>query len=127
MNGHRMGRRSRTPLATAAGLLVAVVASGCTSWYQAYPESSMSPVDVIQVWAPDRVRILRQRGAELELHEPTVSGDSIVGEVRRFGSGRVAVPLSDVRRLDVRDGNALKTGILAVPLSFIALIFLFPF
>ena len=101
--------------------------SGCTSWYQAYPDSLMSPADVIQVWAPDRVRILRQRGAELELHGPTMSGDSIVGEVRRFGSGRVAVPLSDVRRLDVRDGNALKTGILAVPLSFIALIFLFPF
>ena len=107
--------------------VVVLMTSGCTSWAQAYPGSLSSPADVIHGLEPGDVRILRQRGVEIELHEPFMSGDSIVGEARRFGFGRVAIPLSDIRRLDVREGDGMKTAgtaILAVPAALLGTVLL---
>ena len=104
------------------GVAVALVVSGCTSWQQAYPGSLSSPADVIHARSPEDVKILRQRGVEIELHKPVVAGDSIVGEARRFGFGRVAVPFSDIRRLDVREGDRVKTGVVMVVAAPVALL-----
>jgi hypothetical protein len=75
----------------------------------------LSPLELVQVQEPSSVRITRQRGAQLVRHDPFVVGDSIVGEVRRFGSGRVAVPLDDVQRLELRSGDGLKNAGLMIP------------
>ena len=108
-------------------LALALLVSGCTSWSQAYPGSLSSPADVIDAHSPEDVRILRQRGVEIQLHKPVVSGDSIVGEARRFGFGRVAIPLSDIRRLDVPEGDGIRSAgliIVAFPFALLAYVML---
>ena len=114
--------RWRLPiLAVTLGLIL----SGCTSWRQAYPGTMTSPGDVVLATSPDDVRLLRQRGVEIELHRPEVVGDSIVGEARRFGFGRVAIPISDIRRLDVRVGDSPRSAgavILALPASMLGIV-----
>ncbi|HYH82584.1 MAG TPA: hypothetical protein VEX86_22525 [Longimicrobium sp.] len=89
-------------LAVAALLL----ASACTSWN---PQTAPAPEVVARSQGREPVRIVRTDASVLVLRSPRVVGDSIEGEA---GSPPrlTRVALADVRRVETRGANAMKTG-----------------
>ena len=92
-------------------LAVLVVLAGCTTW-RATP---LSPREVVEGQEPGEIRITLRSGVQLELSDPVVRNDSIVGNTRP-GIERRA--LADVRSVDVRVASEVRTLLLflgAVP------------
>lgn len=108
-------RSSRTVVALA--LLASVILSGCHGW-----RPQTSPTAGAQL--PNPARVTPMEGSEIVLRNATVSQDSLVGTGER--GQRVALPLSQVRRVEARrvDGGRtalLVGGILAAVLGLVAL------
>lgn len=80
------------PIAVA---LLAVFLSGCMHW---------SRTDLEPQHLPHRVRVTLQTGAQMQLGDPTIEGDSLVG----FDPARRSIPLTQVKLAQVRkiDGGA---------------------
>ena len=92
--------------------LCSLAADGCTRWVQPeHPVPSFLPNQ-----HEDILRVLRNSGQTVVLRSPRVVGDSLVGlSVVAVGDGpRQAVPLSDVRSVEVRRVDGGATGGLVV-------------
>lgn len=101
-------RSASWPARRAVALLAAAAfLSGCHSWRAAGNPAA----DHLRDEGPRDVRVWRSSSdAPWELEDATVRGDSLVGS---DGDGRLrSVPLSDVRRVDVRRLDAGKTTLL---------------
>ena len=67
---------------------------------------------------PERVRLTMQDGSQLDIEDPFVSGDQLMGqlwrtlEVNRLigNTNDISVPLADIVQLEVRRVNHLATG-----------------
>ena len=67
---------------------------------------------------PERVRVTMQDGSQLDIEDPFVSGDQLMGKRwRTLGVNRligntddISVPLADILQLEVRRVNHLATG-----------------
>ncbi len=94
--------RTRVPLAlrSTAALLLALL-TGCHSWHP----TTVSPPAVILEEGPPSVRVTLTNGAIMTVVDPVMRNDSIVST--EAGVGGVAS--RDVRLLEVRRFNALKT------------------
>jgi hypothetical protein len=96
----------------AAMAIVAALAGGCMTW----KTQSAAPAQVIAKKMPDRVRITRPDGSTTELVHPLIVGDTLAGT--RLGSpgttanSRIAIPLSDVQSVSIRQVNAGRTALL---------------
>ena len=84
------------------GLLAATTLNACTSW-RVQP---VTPEQLISDRPVKEVRIARPDSSWLVLSGPHLVVDSLVGMTRRK---RIAIPLTDIRHIAVRQGNALKT------------------
>lgn len=93
------------------GALLAGQLAGCTSWrVQNTPPQST-------VWeATKPIRVVRRNGTVLTLQGTRISGDTLHGTNKRYGvaDSLVAIPLSDIRTIEVREGSTAKTvGLIA--------------
>ena len=105
-------------------LVCTLLCSGCASaWHtvQASPAAAMAAHGV------GDVRVTRRDGSMVQLHQPVMSGDSIVGYEdppwdRGGKATRQAIPLDDVKRISVwqRD-KALNTVLWVAGATFAAL------
>jgi hypothetical protein len=87
-------------------LLASMTLSGCHGW-----RSQTNPPSGAQL--PDPARITRTDASVVVLRDAAVSRDSIVGQVDRSGgTERVAIPLSQVRRIDARGMDGGRTALL---------------
>lgn len=87
-------------------LLASMTLSGCQGW-----RAQTNPPSGAQL--PNPARITRTDESMLVLRNAAVSHDSIVGQVGRSGATeRVAVPLSQVRRIDARRMDGARTALL---------------
>lgn len=59
----------------------------------------------------ERVRVVRSNGSRTELASPSVIGDSLVGRGRRPDM-RVAIPMTEVRRVETRQLSTTRTVLL---------------
>lgn len=59
----------------------------------------------------DRVRVVRSNGSRTELASPSVADDSLVGRGRR-PEARVAIPMTEVRRVETRQLSTVRTVLL---------------
>ena len=59
----------------------------------------------------DRVRVVRSNGSRTELASPSVVDDSLVG-LGRKPETRVAVPMTEVRRVETRQLSTVRTVLL---------------
>lgn len=103
-------RTSSSPVRRVVALVVtAVFLPACTSWRAA----TAPPGDHLREEGPADVRVWHaSSGERTELDGATVRGDSLVGA---DGDGRLeAVPLSDVRRMEVRETDGGKTTLLVL-------------
>lgn len=89
-------------------LLVAVAAAlvtACHSW-----RTQSSPVAETLADQPDEVRVTRNDYTQLTLHRPRLSGDTLIGERIASRPVTVSVPLGDIRSIEVRRFDGLKTA-----------------
>ncbi len=90
----------------------------CTSW----KTQEASPQQVLEDEQPDKVRVTLTDGSQVEVYEPALSGDTLIGfekgsrdwrKTEDTPGGAVSIPLSDVSALEVRKSDGGLT-ILAV-------------
>lgn len=91
-------------------LLLAAYLPACTAYHQ-------TNETVAQLTAPpkpvDRVRITRVDGTRIQVWGPRVALDSVIGMDKAPGkeTGRVAIALADIQALEVKEVDALMTGV----------------
>ena len=105
------------PLALAFSLALSLGA--CQSWHRR-PVASPEPDRFVSLRGP--VRVTRAEGPPSVLVGVRISRDSLFGNERVKPHGRVAIAVSDVRRVETRRVNPLATGAVVVLLvtAFIA-------
>jgi len=102
-------------------LFLVLNVTACKSW-QSLSLDAISPAQLIEETQPERVRVLIRGGTEIELENPSVEGDELVG--REAGAvsayGRVngvltstnsvrSIPLADILRLEARASSRGRT------------------
>ncbi|MEQ1911226.1 MAG: hypothetical protein ABMA15_28765 [Vicinamibacterales bacterium] len=99
-----------TPARRTIALLLCVLhLTGCSTWRSA---SSADVVQILARAAPRELRVTRRGGEEIELRNPTVSGDSII-------DGRAAIAVSDIERVETKHFSAGKTLLLLVAIPVV--------
>jgi hypothetical protein len=117
---------------------LAVSAGACTGWQTV----QVSPEQLVAEQHPNKVRVTRQDGSRIEVEDPTVAEDTLLGTIQpvtvttRESTGhgeftpvirtvgvdtitRAAIPIADITRVERRHVSAGKTaglvaGILAL-------------
>ena len=79
--------------------------TGCQTWYSVSLDA-ISPAQLIEEDQPDRVRVTKQDGTQVELENPSVEGDELVA------SGGFSMPSADVVILESRKFSMDRTMIL---------------
>jgi hypothetical protein len=85
-------------------LLLTFLLAGCHSWRA----ESVSPSRLIEAKHPGTIRITRPDGTQLLLQQPIARNDSLVGVAE--GRGQTGLHLNEVRNVETRRLNAVKTG-----------------
>ena len=79
-----------------------------TACYTYQVVATTSPAGVIEAKRPGRVRVLVPGGIQVELENPLVEGDQLLG------TNGIALPLADVLMLEIREFNWGRTLLLAI-------------
>ena len=98
-------------------ILLPAYLSSCTAWHV----QSASPAQVVQEEQPSRVRVTTIGHSDpVILLEPRVSGDTLVGFVKRDFSGApdtasaLKIPLADISHVALHKTNAGKSVLLGL-------------
>ena len=90
--------------------------TACYTWQGV---ATSSPVQLIETTQPDHVRVLKPDGTQVELENPSVEGDQLVGTIptRRGGSfepSDASVSVEDILQLEIRNfslGRSVLAGL----------------
>ena len=82
--------------------------TACYTWQGV---ATTSPGELIEVTQPDHVRVVVRGEGEVELENPSVEGDQLLG------ADGVSLPLADVLMLEIRELSIGRTVGLGVLLS----------
>jgi hypothetical protein len=116
-------RRASLPRRVVAAVALLALLSACTKW-----KTTSDPVEqVIRERAPHEIRVRLADRSGYELRGPKIEGDTLRGLVieykrQRHPSRILAIPLEDVRELQVRKPDALKTTLLIAGVGVTALL-----
>ncbi len=102
--------------------------TACSTWQGI---ATTSPAAVIEATQPDRVRVTMPGGIQMELENPSVEGDELVGYAERYErvGGRLiqtssvgygSVPVADIIMLEVKKFSMGRTVLLVLG-GFVAL------
>jgi hypothetical protein len=102
--------RARSYRRGVSALLLLIYLPACASWHLGTP----NPAQFVETERPEQVRVTRTDGSSFTLASPSIRGDSLIGRggggLSREDSARtVAVPLSDVSKVEVRKTSVGKT------------------
>ena len=97
-----------------SAFLLVVFVFGCTSWHV----EGVTPQAFFANQPPARVRVTLVSGEKLEIHQPRLVGDSVLGTPRP-GGFPVQVALADIREVETSGTSTAKSaglglGIVAV-------------
>ena len=95
--------------------------TACQAW-QSVSLDAISPDQLIEEDRPDRVRVTMPDGTQVELENPSVEGDELVGYAggyervggRLIQTGSVPVPLADILMLEIRNFSLGRTVLLVL-------------
>jgi hypothetical protein len=96
--------------AAAAAAALAVGATGCVSWRV----ETVSPRELLRGKDVPAVRVSRPDRSKVELYDPQLAGDSIVGHPTDRAIARVAIPLAQIQTIETRHhslGKSLLAGL----------------
>jgi hypothetical protein len=89
---------------TALAVSLSLVA--CRSW-----RSPSLPLPEVVADHPSQVRVVRSDGGRFTLRQPRLSGDTLIGELASSSAkGTIAIPRGDIRSLEIRRFDGLKTA-----------------
>ena len=97
-------------------ILLPAYLSSCTAWHV----QSASPAQVVQEEQPSRIQVTTTSDSVVILQEPSVSGDTLVGFVKRNFSGApdtasaLKIPLADISHVALHKTNAGKSVLLGL-------------
>ncbi len=91
-------------------LAVSLPLVACRSW-----RSPSLPLPEVVADQPSQVRVIRNDGGRFTLRRPRLSGDTLIGELASSSDkGTIAIPRSDIRSIELRRFDGLKTvGLIA--------------
>lgn len=95
---------SRRPV---AALLIPLIVVGCYRWRAA----ETAPRTFVEAERPAHVRVTTGHST-IEMQEPRIVGDSLIGSGPRQRHHGVRVALADVTRVDTPQLDGLRTGLL---------------
>jgi len=106
-----------------ASLLLALYLPACGSWQIGTP----TPAEFIEKERPSQVRVTRVDGSVIDLENPSISGDSLLGTagqgVAPYGSRQqVTIALSEVQTVAVSHTSELTIALLAGALVAIVVV-----
>jgi len=89
--------------------------TACYTWQGV---ATTSPAQLIEVTQPDRVRVLKPDGTQVELENPSVEGDQLVGTTTTRTGGSFepsddSISLEDILQLEIRNfslGRSILAG-----------------
>ncbi len=97
--------RHATTRRTLALIVAAALSAGCTSWRPAPGDRG-----ALIASAPDAVRVQPLVGQAVVLYEPSLVGEELVGfRLAGDSASRLAIPMRDVRFVEVRRFDAGRT------------------
>ena len=99
---------TRHPIRALLLLFLMLHLTACYTWQGV---ATTSPAGMIEATQPDRVRVVVRGEGEVELANPSVEGDQLVG------ADGVSLPLADVLMLEIRELSLGRTAGLGVLLS----------
>jgi hypothetical protein len=105
-------RAEQTRRMALAGL-VALSASGCMGW----KVQQVAPRDLLQDRSIDAVRVSRADKSKVEIYNPRIEGDSIIGNPTERAIARLVMPISQVETISTRHksiGKTLLVGLAAI-------------
>lgn len=94
----------------AAVLLVSLLATGCAGWHT----ESVAPRELLRTRGVPAVRVTRTDQTKVEIWDPALVGDSIVGHPTSLAIARVVVPLGQVQAIATRRTSFKKTVLVAL-------------
>ena len=121
-------RTSRRPFIYFACVVLTGPLSACHSWRV----QAIAPKQFVIRDSTQRIRVLRLNGAQVTMKRAHVQGDTLYGRPTRIDKSAsdtlVAIPLTDVRAIELRQGDAGKTtglvlGILALVAGAVLVLF----
>ena len=110
----RIPRRPRHPQRLRGPIMMATCLAACTTW-QVQPAPTSS---VLTKYAGKEVRVTTVGGQRIQIRQPTISSDSIIGRGR--DTTAVAIPLQEVREVAVKRTNIARTTFLIVGMGAVA-------
>ncbi len=94
--------------AIARSVLLAHLATACSAWH---PQSE--PTGIVFAHPVGRARVVLADGSTVEFRDARVERDSVVARGGR-DQGRMAVAISEVRAIEVREGDFTRTALLGI-------------
>ena len=102
-------------------LLAAALLAGCVTWQPSHggPYALRALIDQ----HPGKVRVSLEHGGRVVLYAPEQTSDSLIGfRQARAGASRVAIPMREVVRVDVKRADDGRTALLLGAISVTALV-----
>ena len=93
-----------------AVILGLAVSAGCSTWQVA----SVAPRELLRNPGVEAVQVTRSDKSKVEIYDPVLQGDSIVGHPTERAIARVVMPLSQVQTIATREkslGRTLLVGL----------------
>ena len=115
VGGNRVNHMTRYRLRAVLLLFLVLHLTACYTWQGV---ATSSPVQLIETMQPDYVRVLKPDGTQVELENPSVEGDQLVGTIPTrsggsFESSDASVSLEDILNLEIRNfslGRSILAG-----------------
>jgi hypothetical protein len=98
------------PVRMAAMMLMALAGSGCRAWRV----ETVPPRELLKTPGVEAVRVTRFDKSKVEIWDPVLQGDSIVGHPTERAIARLVMPLAQVETISVRKksfGRTLLIGL----------------
>ncbi|HIF56005.1 MAG: hypothetical protein ABGY10_06465 [bacterium] len=98
-------------LRTVLTLFLVLHLTACYTWLGV---ATTSPAQLIEATQPDYVRVLKPDGTQVELANPSVEGDQLVGTTTTRTGGRFepsddSISLEDILQLELRSFSLLRS------------------
>ena len=107
-------------------LFLVLNVTACYTWQGV---ATTRPIELIEATQPDYIRVLKPDGTQVELENPSVEGDQLVGTTTTRSGGSfepsdASVPLADVLMIEIRELSLGRTAglgvLLLIPLGVLA-------
>ena len=100
--------------------------TACYTWQGV---ATTSPAQLIEATQPDRVRVVVRGEGEVELENPSVEGDQLVGTTPTRSGGSLetsdaSVSLEDILQLEIRNFSWGRTVLLFNPITLYTALFI---